>query len=84
MTDTEREQFVTEIKELKLKIEELEGELEEGLLEINSNAIGALLDLVKDRHERLCGYGQPLHSCPDPLCRDACVALGVSANGDRP
>lgn len=35
-------------------------------------------EAIADRHERLCGpqYGQAIHCCPDPICREAYKSMG--------
>lgn len=40
-----------------------------------------LIELVRDRHDRLCVWGQPLHACPDILCRDAVRVLNIGPSG---
>lgn len=61
----------------ELSDEDLIAEMKSRNMDIPADRVPPFRDAVTDCHENLCGpkYGQPLHSCPDPICRDAVKAL---------
>lgn len=84
MSDMAPESAATTIAALKEKIEKLEEQIDdltpgEDALDFDRDA---LVDLVNDRHDRLCArWSQPLFCCPDPLCRDAVKSLRIGTSG---
>ena len=88
MMSEEPEKLLERIKRLEMDVQAYKDEAMAASVEAGdlreqvakeSEATPAIAEAIKDRHETNCGpkYGQPLHSCPDVICRDAVAALGV-------
>lgn len=67
----------SEVAKLSRKIQDM---MEESSV-TRENDDALLIELVRDRHDRLCVWGQPLHACPDILCRDAVRVLNIGPSG---
>lgn len=86
----------SDLEEAQLEAKEAEDEAEqiEKLARIDEPI---MVEIVKERHDLLCAgnlpadttgtgefrYKQPLHCCPDPLCRLAVEMLHIRGDGNR-